>query len=206
MGNLERRGYNHKRPLNPIRKPDRCPSSWTSVVMQYSGLPLKAFFVTFFMVAGVACGNDSESVVLAPPPPLPSPTAVPPSPPPEENVDPEFVVFDLPPVIERGKPLIIGDGSVVVSTPRGLQGPPNTAFRVDIRALSEGDAFSTVSFFSPEDAGCRTGDQICTVQEIRFDIGPDAELDDYVIEITVFDSINASATASQNFTIVEPAL
>ncbi len=160
------------------------------------GSMLKAALAVLLVGALAACGDDGSSIVASAPSPVPTD-------PPPEDLNPEITFFQLPsPQIERGQDLFIPAGTLVVSTPRGLQGPEN-AFRVEIRALSEGNAFASSAFFTAGDAGCATGDVVCTTGSVPITIGPDAELDDYIIEITVFDSINISASATQNFTIVE---
>lgn len=179
--------------------------------MSYLGSTIKAALTALLLVGAIAaCGDDDSSTVVTAPPPPPSPgpgspppPASPPAPPPSD-LDPEITFFELPTTqIERGSPLIIPAGFLITTTPRGLQGPPQAAFRVEIRSLSEGIAFESVSFFAASDAGCLPGDVVCTVQEIPFDIGPNAELDDYTIEITVFDTLNIGASVTQPFSIVE---
>lgn len=176
-----------------------------SVVMSNLGSTVKVALAASLLVGAiVACGDDGSTTVVTSPPPSPGPGSPAPSTPPPDDIDPEITFFELPTTeIERGNPVIIPAGSLITTTPRGLPAPPQAAFQVEIRSLSEGVAFENVSFFLASDAGCLPGDVVCTVQEIGFDIGPDAELDDYTIEITVFDTLNVSASATRTFTIVE---
>ncbi len=148
-----------------------------------------------FLLTMLGCGDSDSSV--------PQPPA---SPPPDPALDPFIEVFDLPSdVFALNQVVNFPEGSIIVQTPRGLRGPaPRAAFRIVVEEVAEepGRIFIQ-SFFQAEDAGCLPDDTVCAATIPPITIGPDADLGQYRIELTVFDQVDASATETRFVNLVE---